>query len=1117
MSGQRGGLLASRMRQTPGAASDRTGPDPTFLEGVASSFRLGRTDLVGDDEQEVINAYGPVLEALGERGYSINRYVLPTRTGNPMNEYQIWQDIAAARARDPKAFAGVAADRDQFRAGVMARYKANIARDEDTSSRSGIVPNLIGGVGASLIDPVNLGLTVLTGGGGAGRTVAQSILREAVLNGALEAAQQPMVAVQRTKTDRTLTPGEAAANVGLGAVAGGVLEGAFIGAKRGIPAVAERTIAGVWDRLPASVRERWASAAELTDDDLPELADMVIGRDNLSEDEAAAAATIRRDIEVDGNMPFVPNGAGIAAHRQRLDAAIGSILATPPRPAPGTRTRLSADTGLASGSVAARPPRETIKSMIGRAESPSDTARNPLSTATGRYQFTRGTFVAYHKRVFGGTMSDAERWGQATNGAVQERLMDQLLADNAAFLKRQGEAETAGNLYLVHFAGQGGAKRLFDADPGVPVERVLGADVVRANPFLRGMSAAEAIAWAHRKMGGPVPARAGGRVELAGGAGEIDVRARLQQEIDEAQAAQAAADADAPAPVDIAAGVGARAEANVADIDPLDTPVVGDAPAAGDGPAAMDPVPVADAPPVRAANDDPVFVDLGDDAVPIVTVRKARKVPRRTRPSDVIEFLTDRGGIRDDEGHGLTKSGSSSRTGRTVTSSRDFGRVYVPGSGKLVSLKNGMSIDEAGELLHEAGFFADRPSTAEVLDMIEQGVANRNTIYALHEADFAAERQRMIEQEEATQAAIDNLPEGFPIDAEKDRDLILDLLSDMAATGDDAITSLARLFDIEMANARQRMYEEADDLDYPPSDPDLESDPLVGSGGAGEGDGGRAADAGTARGSDAPAADQGLSGREPPELTEANAKAFDDPDGEAAAGQIESLEHDARMAVKATVKPDATNETMLSPIFVSPNGPPGYGIEDPFGDGSFVYAVFRDEAGAPKGIVQFPLAARRGDPLEEHDVVVSYVDPAFRRRGVATALYDLLRKEGYDVDAVSGTSDLTPAGAAFVNARRGSIRRSESKLDNGAAVDPAVADRQRQQAQLRAASPMRAKADQESTIGLGLFDQADQERFDLGDGEGGSLKDVFDDLDGEQADIDLLRSCLPPAKPGATE
>jgi hypothetical protein len=46
------------------------------------------------------------------------------------------------------------------------------------------------------------------------------------------------------------------------------------------------------------------------------------------------------------------------------------------------------------------------------------------------------------------------------------------------------------------------------------------------------------------------------------------------------------------------------------------------------------------------------------------------------------------------------------------------------------------------------------------------------------------------------------------------------------------------------------------------------------------------------------------------------------------------------------------------------------------------------------------------------------VDPAFRRQGVATRLYNELRDAGYDVDQVSGTTDLTPDGAAFVNARR---------------------------------------------------------------------------------------------------
>ena len=71
------------------------------------------------------------------------------------------------------------------------------------------------------------------------------------------------------------------------------------------------------------------------------------------------------------------------------------------------------------------------------------------------------------------------------------------------------------------------------------------------------------------------------------------------------------------------------------------------------------------------------------------------------------------------------------------------------------------------------------------------------------------------------------------------------------------------------------------------------------------------------------------------------------------------------------------------------------------------------------------------------------------------------------------------------------------------------ADRQRQETALQAASPMRAGADQESTIGLGLFDTADQPAFRLDDGGGERpLKDILDEIDSDAAAVDAAKGCL---------
>lgn len=123
--------------------------------------------------------------------------------------------------------------------------------------------------------------------------------------------------------------------------------------------------------------------------------------------------------------------------------------------------------------------------------------------------------------------------------------------------------------------------------------------------------------------------------------------------------------------------------------------------------------------------------------------------------------------------------------------------------------------------------------------------------------------------------------------------------------------------------------------------------------------------------------------------------------------------------VRATARADATDEAMLSPVFVAPKGKPGFSIEDTHGDGHVLYSVFRDENGDAKGVVSYPATPEGRQPVPDYSVgMASYVDPAFRRQGIASKLYDQLRDAGHDVDGLSGTADLTPNGAAFVNARR---------------------------------------------------------------------------------------------------
>jgi hypothetical protein len=82
-------------------------------------------------------------------------------------------------------------------------------------------------------------------------------------------------------------------------------------------------------------------------------------------------------------------------------------------------------------------------------------------------------------------------------------------------------------------------------------------------------------------------------------------------------------------------------------------------------------------------------------------------------------------------------------------------------------------------------------------------------------------------------------------------------------------------------------------------------------------------------------------------------------------------------------------------------------------------------------------------------------------------------------------------------------------LDRGAEVDPAIAERQRQEAQLKAEAPMRSVAEQESTMGLGLFDAVDQPTFRLSEeGDARSIDDILREADADEAAAKNAKDCL---------
>lgn len=141
----------------------------------------------------------------------------------------------------------------------------------------------------------------------------------------------------------------------------------------------------------------------------------------------------------------------------------------------------------------------------------NDSAKAATSSATGRYQFTTGTWKRYYKLTFGNTgESDQQIIAKRLDGAVQDKVMARLTQDNVAAVKRTGAAVTDGNVYLAHFLGAGGAAAILKADPNTPVASLLNKGQISANKsILQGKTAGQVVAWASKKMGGSGAAPAG--------------------------------------------------------------------------------------------------------------------------------------------------------------------------------------------------------------------------------------------------------------------------------------------------------------------------------------------------------------------------------------------------------------------------------------------------------------------------------------------------------------------------------------------------------------------------------------------------------------------------------
>lgn len=141
-----------------------------------------------------------------------------------------------------------------------------------------------------------------------------------------------------------------------------------------------------------------------------------------------------------------------------------------------------------------------------------DQLRNRLSSAVGPYQLLSGLMLELARKHFAAEtahLSVPQILALRTDRAFARRAAAAFTNDNAAHLAREGLPTTFQNLRLAYFAGPAGATRILRADPDAQLSTLLSAAAMRANPFLRGMTAADLIAKSARDISADAHATAG--------------------------------------------------------------------------------------------------------------------------------------------------------------------------------------------------------------------------------------------------------------------------------------------------------------------------------------------------------------------------------------------------------------------------------------------------------------------------------------------------------------------------------------------------------------------------------------------------------------------------------
>lgn len=162
------------------------------------------------------------------------------------------------------------------------------------------------------------------------------------------------------------------------------------------------------------------------------------------------------------------------------------------------------------------------------AKNASGPGGTPTSSAVGNGQFLEGTWLPLFKQMYpsqAAGMSDDQILALRTDPAASSAMTQAYAKQNAPVLQQAQIQPTGANLALAHRFGPQGAVGLIGASPDTPVEKILPAAAIAANPTLKGKTAGQVIGSMTMQMG-QAPVDFGQGTQVAGpGAGQTPAQA----------------------------------------------------------------------------------------------------------------------------------------------------------------------------------------------------------------------------------------------------------------------------------------------------------------------------------------------------------------------------------------------------------------------------------------------------------------------------------------------------------------------------------------------------------------------------------------------------------------